>query len=94
MNLLVGEFVAIFCHELKIFQRNIFVFTQLFEGAEGAVVWRGFSVLPNRRVQDKIIEKSNADLLIKLINQAGNLTEAIAIAELGTSRLSLVMALS
>ena len=39
----------------------------------------------NRRVQDKIIEKSNADLLIKLINQAGNLTEAIAIAELGTT---------
>lgn len=39
----------------------------------------------NRRVQDKIIEKSNADLIIKLINQAENLTEAIAIAELGTT---------
>lgn len=39
----------------------------------------------NRRVQDKIIEKSNADLLIKLINNAENLTEAIAIAELGTT---------
>lgn len=38
----------------------------------------------NRRVEDKIIEQSNADLIIKLINQAENLTEAIAIAELGT----------
>lgn len=39
----------------------------------------------NRRVDDKILEKSNADLLIKLINQAETLTEAIAIAELGTT---------
>lgn len=39
----------------------------------------------NRRVGDKILEKSNADLLIKLINQADTLTEAIAIAELGTT---------
>ena len=39
----------------------------------------------NRRVEDKIIEQSNADLIIKLINQAENLTEAIAIAELGTT---------
>ena len=38
-----------------------------------------------RRVGDKIIEKSNADLLIKLINQADTLTEAIALAELGTT---------
>ncbi len=39
----------------------------------------------NRRVEDKIIEQSNANLLIKLINQADTLTEAIAIAELGTT---------
>lgn len=39
----------------------------------------------NRRVDDKILERSNADLLIKLINQAETLTEAIAIAELGTT---------
>lgn len=39
----------------------------------------------NRRVEDKILEKSNADLLIKLINKADTLTEAIAIAELGTT---------
>ena len=38
-----------------------------------------------KRVNDKIIEKSNADLLIKLINNAESLTEAIAIAELGTT---------
>ena len=38
-----------------------------------------------KRVNDKIIEKSNADLLIKLINNADSLTEAIAIAELGTT---------
>ena len=39
----------------------------------------------NRRVEDRIIEKSNADLIIKLTGQAENLTEAIAIAELGTT---------
>ena len=39
----------------------------------------------NRRVEDRIIEKSNADLIIMLIGQAENLTEAIAIAELGTT---------
>lgn len=39
----------------------------------------------DRRVEDRIIEKSNADLLKKLINSAGTLTEAIAIAELGTT---------
>ena len=39
----------------------------------------------NRRVNDKIIEKSNADLLIKLINNADSLEEAISIAELGTT---------
>ena len=38
-----------------------------------------------KRVSEKIIEKSNADLLIKLINNAESLTEAIAIAELGTT---------
>lgn len=37
------------------------------------------------RVSDKIIEKTNADLLIKLIKQADNLNEAISIAELGTT---------
>ncbi len=38
-----------------------------------------------KRVDDKIIEQSNADLLIKLINNAESLTEAIAITELGTT---------
>jgi len=39
----------------------------------------------DRRVEDKIIENSNANLLKKLINSAESLTEAIAIAELGTT---------
>ncbi|MBR3815739.1 MAG: site-specific DNA-methyltransferase [Clostridia bacterium] len=39
----------------------------------------------DRRVEDKIIEKSNAELLKKLIRNAETLTEAIAIAELGTT---------
>lgn len=39
----------------------------------------------DRRVDDKIIEKSNADLIKKLIINADTLTEAIAIAELGTT---------
>lgn len=39
----------------------------------------------DRWVNDKIIEKSNADLLKKLIENAETLTEAIAIAELGTT---------
>lgn len=39
----------------------------------------------NLRVDNKILERSNADLLIKLINQAETLTEAISIAELGTT---------
>lgn len=39
----------------------------------------------DKRVEDKIIEKSNAELLKKLISQAESLTEAIAIAELGTT---------
>lgn len=39
----------------------------------------------DRWVNDKIIEKSNADLLKKLIGNAETLTEAIAIAELGTT---------
>lgn len=39
----------------------------------------------DRRVEDGIIEKSNAELLKKLILNADSLTEAIAIAELGTT---------
>ncbi len=39
----------------------------------------------NHRVDEKILERSNADLLIKLINQAESITEAISIAELGTT---------
>ena len=39
----------------------------------------------DRRIDDKIIEKTNADLLKKLINNADTLTEAVAIAELGTT---------
>lgn len=39
----------------------------------------------DRRLEDKIIEKSNADLLKKLIENADSLQEAIAIAELGTT---------
>ena len=38
-----------------------------------------------KRVEDKIIEQNNADLIIKLINNAENLSEAIAIAQLGTT---------
>lgn len=39
----------------------------------------------DKRLEDKIIEKNNADLLKKLILNADNLTEAIAIAQLGTT---------
>lgn len=39
----------------------------------------------NKRVEDKIIEKENADLIIKLINQAEDQKEANAIAMLGTT---------
>ena len=39
----------------------------------------------NRRVQDRILERSNADLLIKLITNADSLNEAINIAALGTT---------
>lgn len=39
----------------------------------------------DRRVEDKILEQSNADLLKKLIIKAETLTEAISIAELGTT---------
>ncbi|MCM1194631.1 MAG: site-specific DNA-methyltransferase [Firmicutes bacterium] len=39
----------------------------------------------DRRVEDKILEQSNADLLKKLINNAETSTEAISIAELGTT---------
>ncbi len=38
----------------------------------------------NKRVQDKILEPTNAELLIKLINNADSLDEAISIATLGT----------
>lgn len=38
-----------------------------------------------RRVEDKILERENADLIIKLINKADSLTEAITIAQLGTT---------
>lgn len=39
----------------------------------------------DKRINDKIIEKTNADLLKKLIEQAGTINEAIMIAELGTT---------
>ena len=39
----------------------------------------------NKRMADKIIEPTNAALLIKLINNADSETEALAIAELGTT---------
>lgn len=38
-----------------------------------------------RRVSDRILEQTNADLLIKLINNADSLDEAINIAALGTT---------
>lgn len=38
-----------------------------------------------RRVEDKILERENANLLIKLIKRADSLTEAITIAQLGTT---------
>lgn len=38
-----------------------------------------------KRIADKIIEQTNADLLKKLIDQAGTINEAIMIAELGTT---------
>ncbi|MCL2189449.1 MAG: site-specific DNA-methyltransferase [Defluviitaleaceae bacterium] len=38
-----------------------------------------------KRVEDKIIEQTNADLLVKLINNAENINEAISIAMLGTT---------
>lgn len=37
------------------------------------------------RIEDKIIEQTNADLLKKLINSTDTLTEAVSIAELGTT---------
>lgn len=39
----------------------------------------------DKRLEDKIIEKTNADLLKKLIENAEDLKDAIAIAELGTT---------
>ena len=38
-----------------------------------------------KRVEDNILERKNADLIIKLINKADSLTEAITIAQLGTT---------
>ena len=38
-----------------------------------------------KRVQDRILERTNADLLIKLITNADSLDEAINIAALGTT---------
>ncbi len=38
-----------------------------------------------RRVNDKILERTNADLLLKLINNADSISEAISIAQLGTT---------
>ncbi|MDI9511299.1 MAG: hypothetical protein QM203_04995 [Bacillota bacterium] len=38
-----------------------------------------------RRVEEKILEKNNAELLKKLIQNAESTTEAIAIAQLGTT---------
>lgn len=38
-----------------------------------------------RRVEDKILERTNADLLVKLINNADSISEAISIAQLGTT---------
>lgn len=39
----------------------------------------------NKRQEDKIIEKNNAEIIIKLIEKSENINEAIAIAELGTT---------
>lgn len=39
----------------------------------------------NQRVSDKILEQSNAALLSKLINRADSISEAISIAQLGTT---------
>ena len=38
-----------------------------------------------KRVEDKILERSNANLLAKLINNADSANEAISIAQLGTT---------
>lgn len=39
----------------------------------------------NKKLEDKIIEQSNADLIIKLINSADTVKEAVDIAALGTT---------
>ena len=39
----------------------------------------------NKRVKDRILEQTNADLLIKLIKNAANADEAINIMSLGTT---------
>ena len=39
----------------------------------------------NKKLEDKIIEKSNADLIVKLINRADTVKEAVDIAALGTT---------
>ena len=38
-----------------------------------------------RRIDDKVIENTNAQLIIKLINSAESINEAILIGELGTT---------
>ena len=40
-----------------------------------------------KRVEDKILERSNANLLGKLIRNAESINEAISIAQLGTTSL-------
>lgn len=39
----------------------------------------------NKKLEDKIIEQSNADLIVKLINRADTVKEAVNIAALGTT---------
>lgn len=39
----------------------------------------------NKKLEDKIIEQSNADLIIKLINRADSVKEAVSIAALCTT---------
>ena len=39
----------------------------------------------NKKLEDKIIEQSNADLIVKLINRADTVKEAVDIAALGTT---------
>lgn len=55
------------------------------QGGKTAISVEGIIADIERRVQDKILEPSNAELLKKLIRQADNINEAISIAELGTT---------